>query len=314
MDGKPGGLIVARKMTMALGFAALVLVPAMARAEPNAYSSPEAAVDAVIAALEAQDREALLAVFGAENEDVIFTGEEPRDREIWTEFLGDYRALHRVAVEEEGSAILSIGTDQWPFPAPIIAGDNGWIFDAAAAREEVLDRRIGENELDVIALLGGYVRAQADYRRTDYNGDGVMAFAASILSDAGARDGLYWPDTPGVVESPVGDFMARAAAEGYSLDGADVAPEPYLGYYYRVLTGQGPAAAGGAMDYRVNGHMMAGHALLAFPAAYGETGIMSFMVSEAGIIYEADLGEDTLEGAAAITLFDPGEDWGPVTD
>lgn len=296
--------------------AALLTAAPAAHAEPAAFESPDAAVGAVIAALEAGDAAALVAVFGPENEDVALTGDEAEDREVWSGFLSDYRDLNRIAEEEDGIATLYVGYDQWPFPAPIVEGGDGtWRFDAEAAREEVLLRRIGRNELDVIELLRGYVRAQAEYRRIDYDGDGVLAFASGILSSEGRRDGLYWPEVEGFPESPIGDFMARAAADGYSTGGdEDADPEPYLGYYYRVLAGQGEAAPGGAMDYIVNGRMLAGHALLAFPAAYGDTGIMSFMVGEAGVVFEADLGEATLAVADAIERFDPGDGWTPVED
>jgi hypothetical protein len=210
--------------------------------------------------------------------------------------------------------VLYTGRDQYPFPAEIVATAAGWSFDAEQAREEIELRRIGLNELDVIELLGGYVRAQAEFRQRDYDGDGLLEFASSILSDPGARDGLYWPDEPGAPESPIGDFMARASADGYSIDGDEVEPEPYLGYYFRILQQQGASAPGGALSYMVEGNMLAGHALLAYPAAYGDTGIMSFMVAEAGVIYEADLGEDTLAVAGAIDSFDPTGDWFQLED
>jgi hypothetical protein len=284
-------------------------------ADPAVFESPEVAVEAVVSALEARDREALIAVFGPENEDVVRTGDAEDDRATWGEFLRDYRALNRIEREGDDSATLVIGRDLWPFPAPLVRDAAGWHFDAEAAREEVLLRRIGQNELDVIDLLRGYVRAQAAYRSMDPDGDGLPTFAASVLSSEGRRDGLYWPETPDGPESPVGDFMARAAAEGYSVAGGeDEEPEPYLGYYYRILTQQGPDAPGGEMDYMVNGHMVAGHALVAFPAAYGDTGVMSFLVGERGVVYEADLGEDTLEEAAAIESFDPGDGWTPVVE
>jgi hypothetical protein len=294
--------------------AALLLGAAMpALAAPQSFDSPEAAVDAVIAALDAQDKDALVAVFGPESQDVILTGEEQQDRATWKEFLDEYRALNRIEVDGD-TATLEIGRDLWPFPAPLVKDEAGWHFDAEAAREEVLLRRIGQNELDVIDLLRGYVRAQAAYRAEDPDGDGLRTFASAIISDAGTRDGLYWPDEPGAPESPIGDFMARAAAGGYSVDGEDVEPEPYLGYYYHVLTRQGANAPGGEMDYMVNGHMVAGHALIAFPADYGDTGVMTFMVGENGTVYEADLGEETLTAAVAIDSFDPGDGWSPVEE
>lgn len=281
------------------------------RAEPETFDSPGSAVAVLIAALEAADRDALVAVFGPENEDVILTGDDADDRADWGDFLAAQRELSRIVVDGD-TAILEVGRDLWPLPIPIVLDGAVWRFDAAAGREEMILRRIGENEVDVIDLLRGYVAAQADYRTSDPDGDGLLTFAAGVISSPGTRDGLYWPAEEGAPESPIGDFMARAAADGYSLDGVDEAPDPYLGYYYRVLQEQGPDAPGGAMSYLVNGHMVAGHALLAFPSAYGDTGIMSFMVGEYGVVYEADLGEDTLSVAAAIEAFDPGDGWAAV--
>jgi hypothetical protein len=295
------------------GAAAALSAPA-AWADPEVFASPEDAVAAVVAAIEARDAAALVAVFGPENEDVVLTGDDADDRETWREFFESYRAFHRIDPGGPDRATLYVGRDLWPFPAPLVKAEGGWVFDGAAARDEVQLRRIGQNELDVIDLMRGYVRAQAAYRAEDPDRDGLPSFAAAVLSSPGRRDGLYWPPDPDAPESPIGDFMARAAADGYNVDGTDAEPEPYLGYYFRVLTKQGAAAPGGAMDYVVNGHMVAGHALLAFPAGYGESGIMSFLVGEAGVVYEADLGEDTLAVAGAIDSFDPGEGWAPVAD
>lgn len=306
-------MITSKIVIAALGAAALgAMASALAAEQAARFATPDAAVAAVVAALEARDRDALLEVFGTDAEDVVFTDEPVRDREIWGAFLAAYAEMHRVARQEDGNAVLYIGRDQWPFPVPLVETDGGWQFDAAAARDEILHRRIGRNELEVIDLLAGYVGVQSDYRRVDYDGDGVMEFAASILSTPGARDGLYWPPEPGAPESPVGDLFARAAAEGYSLDDVDTDPEPFSGYYFRILTAQGENAPGGAFDYVVNGNMVGGHALLAVPAAYGESGIMSFMVAENGVVLEADLGEDTLAIAGDIAAYDPSAGWRPV--
>jgi hypothetical protein len=205
--------------------ALLTLSPATA--EPSRFDSPEAAVAAVIAALEARDREAVLAVFGPETEDVISTGDRDRDREIWTDFLNGWRAAHRIAMEDDGTAAtLYIGRDQWPFPIRLRREGGAWAFDAEGAREEIRLRRIGRNELDVIDLMRAYVRVQADYRRTDWDGDGVMEFADAILSEQGIRNGLYWPPEPGAPDSPVGDFVARASADGFTLGDETASPEP----------------------------------------------------------------------------------------
>ncbi|WMS43849.1 DUF2950 family protein [Acuticoccus sp. MNP-M23] len=300
--------------TTGLLVAASTLAASSALAEPSAYNSPDAAVEAIIAALDARDADALVAVFGPEARDVALSGDVARDRETWGTFMRAYQESNRLIFSDDGAgATLLVGANEWAFPAPLEKGDDGqWRFDPEAAREDVLERRIGNNELDVMELLQGYTRAQAIYREADRDGDGVREFAAAILSAPGERNGLYWPTEDGEPESPISDFVARAAASGYSADGTDETPEPYLGYYFTILEGQGPDAPGGAYDYTINGNMVAGHAMLAFPAAYGELGIMSFMIGENGQIFEADLGEETLDRATAITQFLPDAEWTPV--
>lgn len=286
-----------------------------ASAEPRAFATPEEAVGEVINTLEARDRDGLIAIFGPENEDVILSGDAQRDIDDWGSFLAAYRQMSRIAVQDDGSATLYVGTDQWPLPIRLVKGEGEkWRFDSDAGQEQMHDQRIGRNELDVIELMKGYVKVQARFRQADYDGDGVMEFARSIISDADKRDGLYWPSAEGAPESPVGDFVARATAVGYSFDGKDQEPEPYLGYYYHLLTKQGATAPGGALDYMVSGNMLAGHALIAFPADYGESGIMSFLVGENGVVLEKNLGEDTLAAAAAIEAYDPGDGWEPAKD
>jgi len=303
-----------RRTAIAIALPA-VLAALPAHAEPQAFEAPEAAVDAVVAALEAADRDALVTVFGPESEDVILSGDPIADRADWADFLAAYRQMHRIVREgdEDEFAVLYIGEDQWPFPIELERGEDGeWRFDPEDAREELRLRRIGDNELQVMELMRDYVRVQAAYRQIDYDGDGVKEFANAILSDAGQRNGLYWPAEPGTPESPIGDFVARASASGFDVAGQLVDPEPFLGYYYRILDAQGEAAPGGTYSYVVNGNMVAGHALLAFPSAHDETGVMSFMIGENGVLYEADLGEETLEVAAGIEAFDPDERWSAV--
>lgn len=294
-----------------LGFCFFALAGGAAYAEPAAFDSPDAAVDAIVDAVDATDRDRVIEIFGPESESVVLSGENARDREDWMAFKAAYDEMHRIGLSDDGmEATLYIGSEQWPFPIPIRKDDDGeWRFDTAAGADEIIDRRIGQNELDVIDVLRDYVRIQAAYRQIDYDGDGVMEFADSILSDPGERNGLYWPPEPGTPDSPIGDFVARAAAAGYSVDGESTDPEPYLGYYYKILTAQGDSAAGGAYPYMEGGNMVGGHAIIAFPSAYGETGIMTFMVAENGIVYEADLGEDTLSTASAVETYDPDETW-----
>jgi hypothetical protein len=210
----------------------------------------------------------------------------------------------------EGALTIALGDDGWPFPVPLLREGDGWRFDAEAARAEIIARRIGGNELDVIDVLDAYVDIQREYRSIDHDGDGIMEFASAILSTEGRRDGLYWPGD----DSPVGDIAARASLDGFDVDGMDEGAEPFAGYFFRILQAQGEAAPGGAMSYIVNGNMVAGHALLAVPAVYGETGVHTFMVGENGIVVQADLGPDSLAAAFGITAFDPGRGWEIVTD
>jgi hypothetical protein len=292
---------------------ALLLGASIAFAEPATYPTPEAATEAFVTALQARDRAALLAIFGPESEDIISSGDPDQDAEARDQFLAEYGTFHQIVPAGDNRVELQIGRSLWAFPVAMTKSDAGWSFDAVAARDEILARRIGMNELDVIELMQRAVAVQSAFRQTDYDGDGVMEFASSILSTPGQRDGLYWPPEEGTPESPIGAFMAQAAADGISIDGVDQAPVPFLGYFFRILTRQGEAAPGGAYDYMVNGNMVAGHALLAYPAEPGDTGVMSFMMGESGQIYEANLGEATLEVAGGIDSFNPTEGWTLLT-
>lgn len=293
---------------------ALLLGSAPALAEPAVYATPEAAVQAFVDALNAHDRPALLTVFGPESEDLISSGDADEDARARDEFLAAYKTFAELVDDGDGRKELQVGRLRWPFPVTLVAVEGGWRFDPDAARDEILDRRIGENELDVIAVMQRAVQVQSDYRKTDWDGDGVMEFADAIISAPGQRDGLYWPDEMGPPASPIGAFIAQAAADGVAIDGQDQEPTPYLGYYFRILTKQGASAPGGAMDYLVGGNMVAGHALLAYPAEPGQTGVMTFTVGENGTVWQADLGDTTLDTAGSIMSFDPdpAKGWTPV--
>lgn len=292
-----------RMKTALVAVAMLAAVPASA----TEFAGPQEALEALVAAAEAGDSDALLAVLGDDAQDLVADTPEER-RENRTAFLALYGEGYRFLPVEEGVVEILLGADGWPFAIPLVRGGTGWSFDVAAGREELLDREIGFNELEVIALMDAYGDLQTAFRLADHDGDGVMAFAASVLSSADARDGLFWPGDG----SFVGERLAMAAAHGWSDGETFHQPEPHFGYVFRILQGQGETAPGGAMSYMVNGRMVAGHALLAVPAAYGETGIHSFMVAENGVILEADLGPDTAETAAGITLFAPDGDWTPL--
>ena len=290
--------------------AATCLIASSSAAQQGQYTSPQEALDAMMSALRASDRSAVLQVFGEEAADYLSDGDPVEDRINRLALLALYEEGYRFVPQEDGAVMIALGEESWLFPVPLASENGSWSFDNEAGREEVQLREIGRNELEVVELLEAYVTIQADFRSADPNGDGVMEFAQQIIATSPeARDGLFWADE----DTPLGELFARASATGFNDGTADQPPEPFAGYYFRILTAQTDAAPGGAMDYIVNGHMVAGHALLAIPAIYGETGVHSFMVSENGIVLEAILGEDSLDIAAEIDAYDPNEDWMPVS-
>ncbi|MDW4497229.1 DUF2950 family protein [Sulfitobacter sp. D35] len=299
------------RLLSAAAIAAVLSSPVTAAEDPATFDTPQAALDALIAALEASDRDGVIAVFGTEAVDVISSGSAPRDRLVWERFMELYKEGYSFEPQEDGSVELLVGEDDWPMPVPLIENDAGaWYFDAVAGREEIDARRIGFNELSVMELMEAYVDLQAEYRLVDYDEDGVMEFAWHIISSPDEKDGLYWPEE----DSPLGDIFARAAAVGYEIDGEEQDPEPFYGYLFHVFNSQGPNAPGGEMDYIINGNQVVSHALIAVPADYGHTGIMSFMIGENGILLEADLGEDDETVNAALQAFDPDDRWTEVEE
>lgn len=306
--------VIPMKRLNAFIMSAALAVSAEAAFAQQAFDTPEAAAAALVEATGSGDHETVYAIFGPEGREVLSSGVESVDEQSYLEFHEAANNAMTVTERSDGATIVYIGDGQWPFPVPLVKGDKGWMFDIEAARDEILHRRIGENELNVIDAMKVYVVAQREFMLMDPNGDGVMTYADSFLSSAGEKDGLYWPAEEGELQSPFGPLAAQAADEGYVVGDRPAEPTPFHGYYYRLLTSQGESAPGGAMDYYVNGHMVAGFAALAYPAAYGESGVMSFIVGPAGVIYEKDLGEDTLAAAAAIESFDPGEGWEPLAE
>jgi hypothetical protein len=291
--------------------AAVIAISASAAvAEPARYASPFDAVEAIGSALRSGSREEILTIFGADSEDLVYSGDEAEDLANRLTLLALYREGFQLVPLEDGAYSLTLGDEDWPFPIPIARAGDGWAFDMEAGAAEMAAREIGANELEVIDLLDAYVDVQAEFRLADRDGDGVMEFARYIISSADDRDGLFWADD----ESPLGVRIAQASLDGYADAEGDQPPIPHSGYYFRLLDGQGPAAPGGAMSYVVNGNMVAGHAMLAVPAIYGETGVMSFLVGENGRILQADLGAETLDIAGGITLYDPDAAWTPIED
>ena len=273
----------------------------------KAFASPEEAMKAFADAVHATDTEGVIAILGSEGEDIISSGDPVADKEVQNRFVKEYREKVDIVREKEDRASVIMGNDNWPFPIPIVRKDGGWVFDTKTGREEVLNRRIGRNELNTIQTCLAYVEAQREYASTDREGDGIIQYAQNIWSDPGRRNGLYWETQEGELPSPLGPFAARAAREGYRGKGDK--PVPYRGYYFRILKGQGRSAPGGAYQYLINGHMVAGFALLAWPAEFGISGIMTFIANQNGTVYQKDLGPKTETLAKAITLYNPDRTW-----
>jgi hypothetical protein len=275
----------------------------------RAFAKPELAATTLADAVKTRDTKTLEEIFGPQGRAVLTSGDPVADknaREVFTVAFAEQWKLRDV---EDGKKELIIGDEQWPFPIPLQMDSHGWWFDTAAGKEEVRARRIGRNELAAIGVCRKYVSAQREYASEAHDGKPAGIFAQKVHSDDGKHNGLYWPRAKGDDKaSPLGEFAAKAAKEGYSAAGKDTAA-PYYGYFYRILTRQGAGADGGAKDYVVNGDMTGGFALIAWPAEYGNSGIMSFIVGPDGVVHENDLGDDTSTLAAAITEFNPNADW-----
>ncbi len=271
------------------------------------FGTPDEAVNAFVEALKKEDTAALSAILGPGSEDLIFSGDRVSDRQRKEAFLRAYEEKHELEGEQNGSITLDVGKDNWPFPIPIMHKGNVWLFDTMTGKEELINRRIGRNELDAIQICIGYVDIQREYINTDWDGNGIMSYARKIRSDPGRKNGLYWPAVEGEEESPLGPFMAEASKEGYAAKNKGT--QPYHGYFFRILEAQGRHAPGGAYRYVINGNMVAGFALVAWPARYGVSGIMTFIVNQNGIVYEKDLGKNTGRIAGTMTKYDPDRTW-----
>ncbi len=290
---------------------ALPLASRAALADQRSFATPEAALAALVEALGAPDPDKAMAdVFGTEHLDAVM-GDDPVAARADLQKV--YAAAKKVAAlrpDGPDRFTVVVGRVAWPLPVPLVRAADGWRFDSAAGVEEITNRRIGRNELAAIEVMRAYVDAQREYASEDHGGDGVLEYAQRITSTGDKRDGLYWPTAEGEAPSPFGPFVAEA---GDYLEGRQ-AGAPYHGYYFRVLTGQGPNAPGGAYGYVINGHMVAGFAMLAWPATYDDTGVMSFLVGPNGVVLEADLGPGTAERVRTITTYDPDPSWQPSTD
>jgi hypothetical protein len=290
--------------------AALGLSASIATAQDaggSAFPSAQDAVDKFVAASRASDTAMLDKILGPDGHDILHSGDAQADKNALGKFVLAYDAGHKLTANGPNKSTLSVGTDDWPMPVPLVKQADGWHFDSAAGREELLARRIGRNELTTIDACKAFVDAQREYASVD-RGDGIIDYAQRFVSTPGKKDGLYWPTKAGEPESPLGPLFVNAQAAGYKAVGGGK-PQPYNGYYFRIMDGQGPAAKGGAYSYLAHGKLMGGFALIATPATYGVSGVMTFIVNQDGDVYQKDLGPDTTKAAAAIKTFDPGAGW-----
>lgn len=315
---KAAGTIAARLLgklracmspAMAIAPAAVILLCASGVSAQQTFRDPEAAATALIDAARTGDQQALAKVLGAAGRDIVRSGDDVADAAARTTFVAAYDAKHKIAMEGDNKAVMVIGQNDFPVPIPLVRRDGLWRFDSVAGRQEIVFRRIGRNELDAIQACLAYVDAQNEYAEKD-RGTGRGAYAQRIVSSTGKKDGLYWPTSAGEDPSPLGDLVADATTQGYRVGER----KPFHGYYFKVLTKQGRSAPGGDLDYIVGGKMIGGFALLAYPAEYRNSGVMSFIVNHAGVVYQKDLGTDTTRVAERMTAFDPDKTWQKVSD
>jgi hypothetical protein len=293
----------------------LALPEGLFAAGEQQFSSPEAAVNALKTAVAAQDTNALHAIFGPAAHALVSADvvEATNEREQFASRLEDKTALVR---ESDSKAVLHLGADGWPFPIPLQNQDGQWYFDTEAGKEEILNRRIGANELGAISVCRAYVQAQREYASVDRKGDELLAYAQRLRSTPGTHDGLYWPSKAGDEQSPLGPLVAQARVEGYRHKTKILTDEqtPYHGYYFEILTKQGKQAPGGKYDYVINGRMIGGFALVAWPAQWGNSGVMTFIVNQQGNVCQKNLGPKTSSVANGITAYDPDDTWTLVKD
>jgi Protein of unknown function (DUF2950) len=306
------------KIALASFFLSLALaVPqvsagADAKTTQKSFASPQAALDELIKATADYDVAALLAIFGPAGEDFISSADPVQDKNHSQAFAELARQKNSVQMEpgKSNRAAIIVGDNDWPLPVPLVKRSGKWYFDSSAGKKEILYRRIGANELDAIQICRGYVEAQNNYALSIHDDSGINQYAQKIISTPGKQDGLFWQNADGTPGGPISERIAKAIQEGYSIDQKSA----YHGYYFKILKGQGPSAPLGTLDYVIQDAMIGGFALIAAPAEYRVTGVETFIVSQDGVVYQKDLGPDTLEIAKKIDLFDPDKTWQPTFD
>lgn len=284
----------------------------VALAQQKSFSSAEEAVEAAMTAARNNNEKDMLAIFGAQAKELLFSSDAVADKQRREEFLAAYAESHRLVAEGQDT-ILLVGKQDWPFPIPLVKRGNAWVFDTAKGKEEILNRRIGENELYTIKTLLAVVDAQREYALKNRDRDGLLEYAQKFVSEPGKKDGLYWEVKPGEPQSPLGPIMAQARSEGYKRETSSMA-HAYHGYYYRILTAQGKDAPGGAYSYLVNGKMIGGFAVVAYPTEYGNSGVMTFVVNHDGNVFQKNLGKNTVANGKSMKEYNVDSTWSEVKE
>ncbi len=288
------------------------LAAAAKSVKQTTFASADEAVRVLADTAKAKDRAAMLALFGQTGKGVVISGDVAADKDLFDRFVAAYEERNRIEMSTDGKAFLYVGNNEWPFPVPVVKKGDRWFFDTKEGKAEIFRRRIGRNELGTVQACLAYVDAQKDYARMISRKDGLTEYARKFVSDPGTHNGLYWETKEGEEPSPMGIFMARARKEGLTPKQAGGKPVPYHGYFYRILGAQGKNATGGAYNYVVKDRMIGGFALVAYPAQYGVTGVMTFMVNQDGVVYQKNLGKGTAKTAGAMQVFDPDNSWEKV--
>ena len=295
---------------VAVSFLSFAIV-SWAQPAQRTFATPEAGVAALIDAARMNDQAALESILGPRSREVVSSGDPVADAAARDDFLTAYDEKSNLVPINDTTRVLQVGQSAWPLPIPLVRQGSSWRFDTDAGRDELINRRIGRNELNAIEASQAFVDAQQDYASEDRDGDMILEYAQRFISTPGMKDGLYWPVQAGEEESPLGPLFTEASADGYRV-ASSPGGTPFYGYRYKILTSQGPEAMGGAYEYIINGNMLAGVGLVAYPAEYGVSGITSFIVNHDGVVYQKDLGPETAMTASAMTTFAPDTTWLPV--
>ncbi len=291
-----------------------LFVASVKAADQKTFATPEQAVQALVKASQDGNQDEMLAVFGDEGKELVFSGDTVQDKARMQRFVKSYETKHVLVRKDANTRILQVGANNWPMPIPIVNDGGKWRFDTAAGKQELLFRRIGHNELGAIAACRGFIDAQKDYASVGHDDLPAGIYALRLMSEPGKQNGLYWETKEDEPASPAGPFLAKAGGEGYGGTPGSAASEPYHGYFYRILKAQGAAAKGGAKSYLSDGKLTHGVALVAYPAQYKVSGVMTFIINQQGVVYQKDLGDQTSDLAAAMAEYNPDSTWTKVTD